>query len=327
MNKRLGKDFTIDSLIKDGYSAVFIATGGWDSQMAERADGPLNALPGVRLLLDFILNEKEGEKISSGKSVVILGGGKAALKAADICLKDGATGVSIIVRSSRDKSVISEEDVENSETRGIKFYFQSAVTKLSGEAEAMTHIEIASISETGTENGERIVITVDTLLAGAGRFPELIYVPVMEEQGEGEELKITDPVKWETVATYGGPSSEQDTGIFRPGEEATDYKAVIEAIGAGRRAATSVQRFLSGEPVEAPENMIRKDTEVLSLSRLEPVTRMARVKMPEVSVEESVNNPDMEIAKGYSEEQARKEADRCLKCGLICYRRVEGQLH
>ena len=214
------------------------------------------------------------------------------------------------------------------EGQGIKFYFECVVTRLYGNADSLTHIEIASISESGEEKGERTLVPADTLLAGAGRFPELIYVPVNDEkEEEGETFKLTDPVKWETLSLYPGPSTKLDTGIFRPGEEAGDYKAVIEAIGAGRRAAGSVHRFLSGEPVEAPANMIRKNTNVLSLERLEPVNRMVRIKMPELSSEESVNSPDMEIAKGYSEDQAIKEAKRCLKCGLICYRRVEGKMH
>jgi formate dehydrogenase beta subunit len=73
--------------------------------------------------------------------------------------------------------------------------------------------------------------------------------------------------------------------------------------------------------------MIRKTTNVLSLDELEPVEKMPRQKMPELSPEESINNPDMEIAKGYSEEQALKESKRCLQCGLICYRRSEGKFH
>ena len=76
----------------------------------------------------------------------------------------------------------------------------------------------------------------------------------------------------------------------------------------------------------APFNMIKSDTKVLSLDKLQLnlIRKFPRVKMPEISTEDAVNYPDMEIAKGYSETQARNEAGRCLKCGLICYRRMEG---
>ncbi len=323
--QKLGKDFTIESLLKEGYSAVFVATGGWDTQVAERQRGAANnrTLPGVHLLIDFILDHRSGKGPPMGKHVAILGGGNSALNAAESCLKEGAEKISIILRTSRDQVISSPEDIAKAEELGIEFHFQSAVTRLIGEADALTHIEIVQLTESGEEKGDRVLLPADTLLTGAGRFPELIYVPLKEkvEEDTGE------PVQWETLIPYPGPFAEQDIGIFRPGEEAGDYKAVIEAIGSGRRASSSMQRFLLGESVEAPQNMIRKDTKVLSLDQLEPVSEMPRNKMPEASREERINDPDLEIAKGYSEDQAIQEAKRCLKCGLICYRRVEGKLH
>ncbi|RLI47933.1 MAG: hypothetical protein DRP09_21920, partial [Candidatus Thorarchaeota archaeon] len=140
-----------------------------------------------------------------------------------------------------------------------------------------------------------------------------------------EEAEIPEPVPWQTLIPYPGPTAEEDIGIFRPGEVMADYKAVVEAIGSGRRAAGSIQRFLNGEPVEAPANMIRTHTRVLSLDELEPVAELPRQKMPELTHEEQIADPSAEIALGFSEEQAVTEAKRCLQCGLICYRRVEGK--
>ena len=210
----------------------------------------------------------------------------------------------------------------------MKFRFQSVITKLSGKADNLAHIEIARISKSGKEVGDREIIPADTLLTGAGRFPELIYIPLIEEgEEDSEEEKTKKIIGWETLYPYPGPFAQQDIGIFRPGEEAGDYKAVVEAIGSGRRAASSVQRYLTGESVEAPANMIRRTTNVLSLDQLEPISNATRVKMPQLSPEESINTPDKEIARGYTEDQALQEANRCLQCGLICYRRAEGKLH
>jgi hypothetical protein len=195
-----------------------------------------------------------------------------------------------------------------------------------GEGSQLTHVEIAHISEEGNGDGDRELVPLDTLLTGAGRFPELIYVPLMED-GEGEEAELKDPIPWETLFPYPGPFAQEDIGIFRPGEVTSDYKAVVEAIGSGRRAASSIQRFLSGEAIEAPHNMIRTLTQVLSLDQLEPVSLEHRQKMPEKPQEDRVTDPGAEIALGYSEEQALKESRRCLQCGLICYRRVVGNLH
>jgi len=319
-NQKLGKDFTIESLLKEGFQAVFAATGGWDTQMSEKERE--QALPGVQVLLDLILKQRAGKKPALGKHVMILGGGKAALEAARECIKEGAKSARIVMRKSRDQAAYSEKDLAAAEQEGIQFQFQSALTKMMGEGSALAQVEVVRLSLDGTEE-RRDAIPMDSLLTGAGRFPELIYVPRKMETQEGAPEQGT--ILWETLTPYPSPFASQDIGIFRPGEAMSDYKAVVEAIGAGRRAANSVHKFLSGNPVEAPGRMIRKTTEVLTVKEIEPVTKSRRVEMPEIPEDRRVADPNAEIASGYSKEQALEESKRCLQCGLICYRRMEGR--
>ncbi|MBW1805598.1 MAG: FAD-dependent oxidoreductase [Deltaproteobacteria bacterium] len=332
-NQRMGKDFSVESLLKEGFSAIFVATGGWDTQVFEksRTEGVLETLPGVQLLINFVLNQRDGKSPSTGKDVMILGGGNAALEAAEGCLKSGSDSVCIVLRSSRDRSVFSGQavtraEVTRAEEQGVRFLFQSAVTRMTGEAERLTHVEVARLSESGKEAEERELFPVDSLLTGTGRFPELIYIPRRENDVEAA-AEITEPVMWETLVPYPGPFAEQDIGIFRPGEESSDYKAVVEAIGSGRRAVSSIQQYLSEGAVKTPENMIRRHTRVLSLDQLGIVHQAPRLRMPESVREDRINDPALEIASGYTEEQAVQEAKRCMQCGLICYRRAEGKLH
>ena len=319
-NQKLGKDFTIESLLKEGFQAVFAATGGWDTQMSEKERE--QALPGVQVLLDFILKQRAGKKPALGKHVMILGGGKAALEAARECIKEGAKNARIVMRKSRDQAAYSEKDLGAAEQEGIQFHFQSALTKMMGEGSALAQVEVVRLSLDGTEE-RRDAIPMDSLLTGAGRFPELVYVPRKMETQEGAPEQGT--ILWETLTPYPSPFASQDIGIFRPGEAMSDYKAVVEAIGAGRRAANSVHKFLTGNPVEAPGRMIRKTTEVLTVKEIEPVTKSRRVEMPEIPEDRRVADPNAEIASGYSKEQALEESKRCLQCGLICYRRMEGR--
>ncbi|MFZ7112149.1 MAG: FAD-dependent oxidoreductase [Desulfatiglandales bacterium] len=329
VNRRLGKDFTVASLLNDGFSAVLVAIGGWDTHLAAKGQGAsaIQALPGVRLLVDFILDRRAGNTPAVGENIMILGGGKASLEAARQCLQAGAKRVAIVFRKSADQIPISPSQIEKAGEEGVRFFFEAALTRMMGEGENLREVEIAHLE--GQEGGEettREILPVDILLTGAGRFPELIYV-ARKEAGEEEEATGREPIRWETVVPYAGPSAREDVGIFRPGEATGDYKAVVEAIGMGRRSAGSLQRFLTGEPVEAPENMIRRFTEVLNVDSLEPVTEIPREPMPELSRAEQSTDPDAEIALGYSEQQARQEAKRCLQCGLICYRRIQGNLH
>ncbi len=326
--QRLGTDFTVDSLLKEGYAGVVIATGGWDTHMAfQSPDRLTETLPGVHLLLDFIMSRKAGRTQVTGKRIMILGGGRAGLNAALDCLKGGAEETHMLLRSTREQAPFSEEERENAEAQGVRFHFESALTKMVGRGTSLTHVEVSGLANQGEDSGE--ILAVDMLLTGTGRFPELIYVPQAPVDGEDGEEPESPPeaMIWETLVPYSSPSAEQDKGLFRPGEAASDYRAVVEAIGAGRRAATSLQRFLNGEPVSPPPHMIRKFTQVLNLVQIEPVPQIPRAIVPERPQEEQITDPSAEIALTLSVDQAVTEAKRCLQCGLICYRRVKGDLH
>ncbi|RME94622.1 MAG: electron transporter RnfB, partial [Alphaproteobacteria bacterium] len=330
-NSKLGRDFTVDSLLDEGYAAVFVATGGWDSQMAAgMPTESMEVLPGVQLLVHFTFNHLAGRQPKVGKKVMILGGGNASFDAARLCKDRGAESVYVVFRGRRDSVPFTEQEIQAAERDGIIVHFETVLTKMRGEGGRLTQVELthlAGLPPTTTMEALRDVeavelLEVDTLLTGAGRFPELIYTRVAEEDAEGQEPGAEQgPPRWETVLPYAGPFAEQDIGMFRPGEVTSDYKAVVEAIGAGRRGAISVHKKLMGEAVEPPAHMIRKQTTVLSVSEIEPVSSSPRHEMPTLSEEERVLNPTAEIELGFDEQQAIEEAKRCLRCGLICYRR------
>ncbi len=324
-NKMLGRDFTIESLLKDEFSAVFVATGGWDTQM--QLSEPFTSeqarpLPGVQLLLNFVLSLRDGKSPSTDNDVMILGGGLAALEAARAIVKEGSKRVAIVVRTSLKDAPFSEKDVKGAEEEGIRFYFECALTKMAGVGDRLTQVELTHLSSDDKGKSQKEIVEINTLLIGTGRFPELIYIPQNNEEVNGQ-------IKWETLVPYAGPVAKDDIGLFRPGEVISDYKAIVEAIGSGRRAANSIQRFFAGEPVKAPENMICATSSVLNIEELEPVPTAHREHMPIRPTKERINDPSAEIALGYSEEQAVKEAKRCLQCGLICYLRTDrgGHLH
>ncbi|RLB09449.1 MAG: hypothetical protein DRG27_04445, partial [Deltaproteobacteria bacterium] len=260
-------------------------------------------LPGVQILLDFMLRFKKGEDIELGDSVLILEGGKASLEAASACKEKGVRNVYVLFRDSAPADLQEE---------GIEIFSHTVLTKMSGKGNKLEQVEICEVTEDGKEKeGSRRQINVDTILIGAGRFPELIYVL---KQGSSE-------IEWETVSPYAGPNAEQEIGIFRPGEVVADYKAAVEAIGSGRRIVASLHNFLRGLPVKAPENMIRKQTYVLNVEELRGVTPMPRKRVLKRREEELLEDSDLEFELGYTEEEAREEAKRCLQCGLICYRK------
>ncbi len=307
-SKALGKDITVHGLLSQGYKAVAIAIGGWDSLLSTRLFlGDLQSpLPGIGLLTQFMLSHKEGKASLPGNHVVILEGGKLGLEAAMALSSMGAQSVTVIYRSLQDE--IRELPVyKEAMEKGIKVLDKTVVLRLTGNEDKLNQLEVRS-------GGEAFVMEADCLLIATGRFPELVYVPMPgDERYRGW---------WSTIYPYPSPKAEEGYGLFRPGEAVVDYRAVVEAIGQGRRLATTIQKYITGEAVEPPPFMITKDTLVLDAKELVPINKSQREIMPVRPVADQINNPDLEIELGFTEEQALKEAKRCLQCGLICYRKV-----
>lgn len=307
LNHTLGRDITIHGLLEQGYHAVAIAIGGWDTLLSQKMldKGVSNPIPGVRLLAEFISEERAGKNPYPGKNVLILEGGEAALEAGILCKRLGAKNVVVLYREAQKN--LDPKRLEAARSAGIQINFGAVLVALSGEKDHLQSVEIKAGDKVDT-------LEVDSILISAGRFPELIYVPLYED-----ENGYTG--KWTTVYPYPSPYAKEDMGLFRPGEAIADYRAVVEAIGQGRRLATTINRYLSQEPIEAPVGMIRKGTPILDVKELEPLSKKKRVEVPMRPKEELLNNPNLELELGYTEEQALEEAQRCLQCGLICYRR------
>jgi hypothetical protein len=110
-------------------------------------------------------------------------------------------------------------------------------------------------------------------------------------------------------------------GLFAPGDVFTDYQAAIKAIGAGRRAAASLHKIMYGIPLELPENTVTPSSMIQNVDRVEQIERSMREIMPLRRSGDPAEG--IELEKGFTEEAARKEAARCLRCGLICYERPD----
>ena len=105
--------------------------------------------------------------------------------------------------------------------------------------------------------------------------------------------------------------------MFARGDVLADYSAAIRAIGAGRRAAASIQQILYGLEPLLTEHVITPQSKIQDVAHVENVAACQREIMPICSGRELAACG--EIERGFSKEAARAEASRCLQCGLICY--------
>jgi len=317
----MGKDFTLKGLKDEGFDAIFLGTGAWDSRGLGVAGEELRGvIPGTRFLIDRGL----GKDTPVGARVAIIGGGNTALDAARTCWRLGAGEVTILYRRSRKEMPANDIEIEEAAKEGVIFHYLAAPTRLIGKDGTLTHLEYIEMElgepdESGrrrpvAKEGTETVIPVDNVIAAIGQFPLTSFL-----KDDGVAL-----TRWNTIEIVDELSCQTTVpGVFAGGDAVSGASIAVEAIGAGRRAARSIHRYLSGQELSPPDNAIRKDTSLPDVDELKGVAISERVKMPELGVDERRGSFD-EVEQGLDEKMACGEADRCLSCGLICYRQEGG---
>jgi NADPH-dependent glutamate synthase beta subunit-like oxidoreductase/Pyruvate/2-oxoacid:ferredoxin oxidoreductase delta subunit len=306
-----GKDITIESLKRDDYKAIFFAIG---TQLGMKLNVPGEDLEGVINAVDFLRAIALGKKIAVGERVAVIGGGNTAIDAARMAKKLGAKEVMILYRRSREEMPALPHEVELAEKDGIKFYFLAAPKQIIGENGRVKAVEclrmrLGEPDESGRRRPIPIAFSehqyeVDMVIPALGQVVETSVLPpeLISKEKRGPPLQV-DPLTLETNIP----------GIFAGGDVATGPASIIEAVGAGKRAAVSIHRYLRGEDLrkDREEEKIEETTWVKDWRLLEKKERRydAPIEKPHLSFEE---------AREYLEKlkrQARFEAFRCLGCG------------
>ena len=306
-----GKDITIESLKNDGYKAIFFAIG---TQLGMKLNVPGEDLEGVINAVDFLRATAPGKKITVGERVAVIGGGNTAIDAARMAKKLGAKEVMILYRRSREEMPALPHEVELAEKDGIKFYFLAAPKQIIGENGRVKAVEclrmrLGEPDESGRRRPIPIAFSehqyeVDMVIPALGQVVETSVLPpeLINKEKRGPPIQV-DPLTLETNIP----------GVFAGGDVATGPASIIKAVGAGKRAAVSIHRYLRGEDLrrDREEEKIEETTWVKDWRLLEKKERRydAPIEKPHLSFEE---------AREYLERlkrQARFEAFRCLGCG------------
>jgi NADPH-dependent glutamate synthase beta subunit-like oxidoreductase len=315
--KVLGKDLTVDALLGQNVDAVFLAAGGWDSRMARGTTTEIESpIPGTYMMVDLLNpSVNDSETISFSSQVVIFGGGKLALETAKMCNNSGADNITILFREDLQKSPVTDADVNELGIDGLDIVYNAGLHRLRGEADSLIELDIIN-----TQTRAISTIAGQNLIIATGRFPELIFI---ENKPAGLEADQASghPLRWEAFAPYKQPAFKDEVGLFAEGDVLADYSAAIKAIGAGRRAAASIQQILYGIDPSVAETVITPQSLIQDVDHVENVADCQREIMPICSGRQLAVCG--EIERGFSQEAAQAEASRCLQCGLICYEHSE----
>jgi formate dehydrogenase beta subunit len=302
-------DTRVDSLAAisgQGYAAIFLATGaGSGRHLGIEGENS----PGVIQCLTFLRDVKLGREISLGKRVAVIGGGNAAIDASRTALRLGAKDVDIIYRRSRAEMPASDEEIEAALTEGVNIQFLAAPTKIirnNGRFKLdCIRMKLGKVDASGRRRPEPLkgtdfTLNADSVILAVGETPD---IPSQFDLKRTEDNRIW--VHPDTLAT----SRE---GVFAGGDAVSGPASIIEAIAAGRKAASSIDSYLGGQGV-IEECLTPAEEKVLPLepSRL---VRGGRIEpIPPLPINKRLSGFE-EIEAGYTEEMVVREAKRCLQC-------------
>ncbi len=310
----VGTDVTIPQLLTgEGFDAVFIATGGWDSRMSRNeGDNPVPLFPGASLLIDLVRSgQNENISVACGKHAVIAGGGKFLAKAVSTLLEKGVETVTLVSRNSAADPDVNLSSLDKEALQAVTVICHAGITKVMGQDETLTGVEAVDLM-----TGEKQEIAADTLIIGAGRFPELVFVPVKEIDENGEVIDGGAALTWEGLELPKKPDALPQIGLLSKQDVISEYPSAVSAINGGRKAAAAVHHYMYGLEFPDPDLLITQQ------SRIQNVTEIKQVKITPKTPWDDLAQP-MAAATGFSEANARKESERCLQCGLICYEKQQ----
>lgn len=316
--KKLGEDFTIASLKKDGFDAVLLAVG------AHRAK-PMGVsgedAPGVIGGIDFLRKVVLGEEVALGNNVAVIGGGDTAMDCARVARRKGADVTLLYRRTQAEMPALPMEQDETME-EGVEFRFLTAPTEvLVDENGRVSHLRVISMKlGDPDESGRRRPVPVegseeelpfDLVISAIGQDPDMTCV---EDDPEKPET-----TRWKTFVYDEKTNVTSRKGVFAAGDCAFGPDTVIRAVGEGQRSAKAIDLYLAGADVHLQHEYAITRGRVQDLNMQDFAGRYTHKKRVQDTVfpaEERLKDGGWApINRGLEKIQAMAEASRCIECG------------
>lgn len=303
----LGRDFTVKEL-REMYDAIFIAIG---SQKSLFPGCTGQDLEGVWSGVEFLKRTDRDDLSLPGQKVVIVGGGHTAIDAARTCIRLGCRRVTVVYRRTIDEMPAGRDEVEQAEREGVRFIYCAAPVEFIGSTRVRTvrciRMRMGETDATGRRcpipiERSEFDIEADAVIVAIGYAPD----------AEGLSREGLETGRKGTLLVDPNTGATDMEGVFAAGDVVTGPMSVIEAMASGRKTALAMHAFLRKMPAAPVDNRIALRPLDESVTRMIP--RAERQQMPVLPVEERTHSFD-EVEIGYSPEQARREALRCLNCG------------
>jgi glutamate synthase (NADPH/NADH) small chain len=258
-NTLVGRLFTIEQMIDEmGFHAVFIGTGaGYPAMLGIPGDSLNGVLSANELLTRCnLMRAKEfpdyDTPLPLGQRVAVVGAGNTAMDAMRVCLRLGAEKVYCIYRRSRTECPARSEEVHHADEEGVEFHWLTNPIEIlddgKGDVRGMrcVRMELGEPDDSGRRRpvavaGSEHDVDVDLVVFAIGTNAN----PIM---GQTSKLRLNKRGYIDTDADL----ATSVAGVFAGGDIVTGAATVIEAMGAGRKAARSMKAYLGLRDADAP---------------------------------------------------------------------------
>lgn len=319
---RFGRDVSVPELEAEGFEAVFLGIGAWQSTHLpiEGADAE-----GVLAGIEFLTKVGLGAEVKVGRKVVVIGGGNTAVDCARTSLRLGAD-VTMVYRRTRAEMPANEEEIVACDEEGIKFQMLSSPNRfIKDDSGKVTHLEVLKMEldepdESGRRRpvaveGSETLIECDTVFLAIGQKPDLNCL-----YDEANSCPI-ESTKWKTVAADPDTLQTAVPNVFVGGDAHLGPDLVISALGEGRKAARSIHQLLTEGELGVPKRLQREMIPYTLFKDVENVNVRYRSSMPHLCDGDDRVCTFAEVEGALNSEQAHYEMCRCMRCGLTCYDR------
>lgn len=342
-DRRLGRDFSVADLRRQGYGAVFLACG---AVRGRELRIPGAELDGVINAVDFLLNANLGYHVDVGTHVVVVGGGNVAIDVArtvlryasdselDIppaagpllesrgydhsmidvartALRLGARQVTVVSLERRHEMPASLDEIREAQQEGIDFESGRGPTGFSGDNGKVVALETRDVASVFDDEGRfnpSFVADSDRRIDCDTVILAIGQTPDLSVIAADSDIAVT-PRGLVQVDPRTLQTSAPD--VFCGGDLAFGPRIVIDAAGDGKRAALAIHEFLGGRPLSRSPLRFRR----LRSSRwMEDYDRLPRQPVPSLPVQRRAGFREVEL--DYAEQEARTEGRRCLQCNV-----------
>ncbi|MDO9527975.1 MAG: FAD-dependent oxidoreductase [Syntrophales bacterium] len=323
VNMKFGVDFDLESLVAAGYEAVFMAIGAWKYSPA-RLDKE-EEVAGVEGATVFLERQGLGVPNPVGNKVGVIGGGNTAMDCVRTSLRLGAEKVYLIYRRSEKEMPANPEEIEAAHDEGIEFVLLSAPHRIVEEDGKLTNLEylrmeLGEPDESGRRRpvpleGSETLIPLDNLILAIGQYSDLSFLDT------NRRIKDIEKTKWNSIVTDSETNQTAIPYVFGGGDAGFEGPGIlVGAVGDARKAARAIHLYLTGEDMDFPDGRLKlKDTIPGTIfDSISGIEKKGRIKLSQIDPKTRIHTVE-EVDLTITEEEALKEANRCMNCCLTCY--------